>query len=222
MLGLYEVVYKLALPDGQGGVTSDESTSPKDDYHSLPLHAEQAEDYELSPPGSPESSHSTPPFSPPPLSRSNSQPQGGRSKIENIPLSTRSPRRVIQPKHSATPLLQPKSPSSAITDSHNHSNGWPNYGLDHAPSAKLPPALHANFLTSCIGVATIILLWIPIPILHWLGWEHFRWPGSQGQSATGIWLDLQAVAWGGAIYVSLIYCPPSGLVPSPLLHHEYL
>jgi hypothetical protein len=36
--------------------------------------------------------------------------------------------------------------------------------------------LHSNFITSCIGATTILVLWIPIPILHLLGWEIFSLP----------------------------------------------
>jgi len=70
----------------------------------------------------------------------------------------------------------------------------------------LPTALHANFLTSCIGFATLVLLWIPIPLLHWIGWESFRWPGQRGGNPWEIWGGLELVAWGGAVYVSrLVY-----------------
>jgi len=36
--------------------------------------------------------------------------------------------------------------------------------------------LHANTITASIGIATFLLFWIPIPILHWLGWEEFALP----------------------------------------------
>lgn len=36
--------------------------------------------------------------------------------------------------------------------------------------------LHANIITGGIGLATLILLAIPLPFLHWLGWETFRAP----------------------------------------------
>lgn len=34
----------------------------------------------------------------------------------------------------------------------------------------------ANTFGSMIGAFTIIVLWIPLPFLHWLGWEIFRFP----------------------------------------------
>lgn len=44
--------------------------------------------------------------------------------------------------------------------------------------AVYPPpfGLHANLLTSLIGITTCILLWIFLPILHNTGLEIFRWP----------------------------------------------
>ncbi|KAL7424916.1 hypothetical protein Q5752_000603 [Cryptotrichosporon argae] len=58
----------------------------------------------------------------------------------------------------------------------------------------LPPALHANFLTSCIGLATALLLWAPVPLLHWTGLERFTVPrGAQ-------WASMAAVCVGGSTY----------------------
>lgn len=38
--------------------------------------------------------------------------------------------------------------------------------------------LYSNSLTSLIGITTLLLFWIPIPILHFLGWEPFEAPPS--------------------------------------------
>lgn len=35
---------------------------------------------------------------------------------------------------------------------------------------------HANFTIGCVGIATFICLWVPIPILHFIGWERFYLP----------------------------------------------
>lgn len=67
--------------------------------------------------------------------------------------------------------------------------------LPYPPSAKgadgssvssfLPPPvdpsnttflLHSNVITFLIGLSTFCFLWIPIPILHLVGWEHFELP----------------------------------------------
>ena len=39
-----------------------------------------------------------------------------------------------------------------------------------------PFGLHPNLLTSLAGVLTFLFLWIPLPILHLIGAETFRWP----------------------------------------------
>ncbi len=46
------------------------------------------------------------------------------------------------------------------------------------PSMVYPPpfGLHSNFWTSAIGLCTLVVLWIPIPILHWLDVEPFALP----------------------------------------------
>lgn len=53
---------------------------------------------------------------------------------------------------------------------------------------------HANFITMCVGVATICLLWIPIPILHFLGMEEFGLPRSFGELAA-----VAGVCFGGVV-----------------------
>ena len=61
---------------------------------------------------------------------------------------------------------------------------------------KLPLAIHANLLTSLIGVATLGLFWIPIPVIHFLGWETFELPW-------GHWGLMITQCVCGATYVSL-------------------
>lgn len=39
-----------------------------------------------------------------------------------------------------------------------------------------PFGLYANLLTTCIGLCTFVLLWLPIPILHAFGGEKFHLP----------------------------------------------
>lgn len=36
--------------------------------------------------------------------------------------------------------------------------------------------IFANTFGSCIGAFTLCVLWIPLPVLHWLGWETFELP----------------------------------------------
>ena len=49
--------------------------------------------------------------------------------------------------------------------------------IDPAEAVYPPPfGFHPNLLTSLLGFATLILMWIPIPFLHWSGVEVFRAP----------------------------------------------
>ena len=41
-----------------------------------------------------------------------------------------------------------------------------------------PFGLHPNLLTSLAGVITLLFLWIPLPILHYVGAEPFHWPAN--------------------------------------------
>ncbi|KAI9477123.1 hypothetical protein BDB00DRAFT_859317 [Zychaea mexicana] len=43
-------------------------------------------------------------------------------------------------------------------------------------SPPRPSVLFANAVTTGIGITTILLLWIPIPIFHWMGHETFQVP----------------------------------------------
>ncbi|ESK86641.1 duf6 domain [Moniliophthora roreri MCA 2997] len=47
-----------------------------------------------------------------------------------------------------------------------------------AVGVEIPPpfGLHSNFLVTCIGLCTLGLLWVPIPLLHWSGAEPFALP----------------------------------------------
>ncbi|KAL1956368.1 hypothetical protein VTO42DRAFT_7351 [Malbranchea cinnamomea] len=45
--------------------------------------------------------------------------------------------------------------------------------------------IFANFVASLIGLFTVLVLWVPLPVLHWAGFERFEWP--QGEAA---WLLL--------------------------------
>lgn len=48
--------------------------------------------------------------------------------------------------------------------------------------------IFANTVGSLIGSFTLLVLWFPLPILHWLGLETFRWP--TGEAA---WMLLISV-----------------------------
>lgn len=74
--------------------------------------------------------------------------------------------------------------------------------------------LYSNFITSSIGLCTLLVLWIPIPFLHWLNWEVFELPPSESWLAI-IGMMLSGVAfnacfmlllsiWGPVIAVSIL------------------
>ncbi|GAW18028.1 hypothetical protein ANO14919_074970 [Xylariales sp. No.14919] len=46
----------------------------------------------------------------------------------------------------------------------------------------------ANTFGSCIGLFTVLVLWIPLPILHILGWETFEFPAAN--TALYLWISV--------------------------------
>ncbi|KAI1747274.1 hypothetical protein F4782DRAFT_521614 [Xylaria castorea] len=48
--------------------------------------------------------------------------------------------------------------------------------------------IFANTFGSCIGLFTLLVLWIPLPILHVLGWETFELP--HGKTALYLWISV--------------------------------
>jgi len=173
----------MALPEGHGGISS-ESSGPSAAYTALPMHAPpDASESDLTPPAS---RAATPPI--------DHRPRGPYSKHRGPDAIALSPTKPVHDRlPSSTPLLRVKTPPSPppSDDSQRNDVASPEK-LDHR---ALPVALHANFITSCIGFATIVMLWIPIIILDWLGWETFRMP------SIDIWGGLGVVSWAGALYV---------------------
>lgn len=199
ILGLYEVVYKLALPDDSGG-----QANGTRGYSHLPTHAHPSPPIDDTPPDDDiqdvdldiDAGADMPPR---------------RSLAIGRPPKTRShgnlPERIqLSPTSGLARLPSRQSLSSASAESRDNSLDLlrkpSSTTLSSAGMIPLPPALHSNFMTSCIGIATLVLLWIPIPICHWLGWETFRLPGSlDGEDAWEIWFGLEVVAWTGSVYV---------------------
>ncbi|KAF8974874.1 hypothetical protein BGZ46_009643 [Entomortierella lignicola] len=55
------------------------------------------------------------------------------------------------------------------------------YGLEEVvykkyASPKIHSVVFANTLTGLMGVVTLTMLWVPIPLLHWMGHEIFEFP----------------------------------------------
>lgn len=83
---------------------------------------------------------------------------------------------TIQGTDSST--IRPSSPPYPPSTTYKQADG-------SSISSFLPPPvaattetflLHSNSITTGIGICTFFFLWIPIPLLHWLGWEVFEVP----------------------------------------------
>lgn len=65
--------------------------------------------------------------------------------------------------------------------------------------------LHADLITTLIGLTTVLLLWIPLPLLNALGWEVWESPFGKGISLEIIGM----VAMGVVLSVPSLPCPSS-------------
>jgi len=67
----------------------------------------------------------------------------------------------------------------------------------HVEDAVYPPpfGFHPNMLTSAIGLCTFVVLWIPIPILHYLKIEPFLLPSNMIT-----YLSIVGIALGGVVF----------------------
>lgn len=92
----------------------------------------------------------------------------------------------------------------------------PNVSSDEAPTNMvlrsdtanvLPFGLHANLLTSTIGLLTLTLFWLPIPVLHLLNIEKFALP----ENSTTL-LAISGIAFSGVVFnASFMARPPHAL-----------
>ena len=64
-------------------------------------------------------------------------------------------------------------------------------------TATYPPpfGLYPNLLTSLVGIITLLFLWIPLPVLHYVGAEPFHWPTSWY-----VTLVISGIALSGVIF----------------------
>lgn len=58
-----------------------------------------------------------------------------------------------------------------------------------------PFGLHPNLLTSSAGILTLLFLWIPLPVLHYIGAEPFRWPANWHAT-----MAVSGIALSGVVY----------------------
>lgn len=70
-----------------------------------------------------------------------------------------------------------------------------------------PFGLHPNLITTAIGICTLLVLWIPIPILHYYRLEVFRLPTSVDVS-----IAIAGIAASGVIFnagfMVIVTCSP--------------
>ncbi|EKM61070.1 uncharacterized protein PHACADRAFT_247425 [Phanerochaete carnosa HHB-10118-sp] len=73
------------------------------------------------------------------------------------------------------------------------------------PEMVYPPpfGLYANALTSAIGVCTFVLLWVPIPILHYYGLETFHLPADIKTVSVIACIALSGVAFNATLMILL-------------------
>ncbi|KAI2621300.1 hypothetical protein GGS21DRAFT_536084 [Xylaria nigripes] len=62
--------------------------------------------------------------------------------------------------------------------------------------------IFANTFGSCIGALTLLVFWIPLPILHILGWETFELPS--GRTALYLWISVLLNATFAGSFLVLI------------------
>ncbi|KAJ2492710.1 hypothetical protein IWW37_001156 [Coemansia sp. RSA 2050] len=66
---------------------------------------------------------------------------------------------------------------------------------------------HVNFMTALLGASTLLVFWVPIPALHAIGIEHFRWPSAQ-QFAYIAGNAMFGVAYNGGFMIALALTSP--------------
>ena len=80
-------------------------------------------------------------------------------------------------------------PASAASSGSHAAHFRNNISTALSPQTVSPTLLllYSNAITSLIGLCTLVLLWIPIPLLHWIGWEEFQVPPKEaGLAMVGI------------------------------------
>jgi drug/metabolite transporter (DMT)-like permease len=65
----------------------------------------------------------------------------------------------------------------------------------------LPYGLYSNMLTSTIGFGTMVLLWIPLPLLHWFDIEPFSLPQDYKTIATILGIILSGAIFNAGFMV---------------------
>ncbi|GAA5973195.1 hypothetical protein JCM11641_006317 [Rhodosporidiobolus odoratus] len=99
----------------------------------------------------------------------------------------------LEEQHESTSLLSSPSftPLSVPESAMPSSPQSPQSELSTSPTTFF---LYSTTLTSLIGLCTVLFLWIPIPLLHWIGWEAFEVPPKE------VWGVIGGIIVGGVVF----------------------
>ncbi|TFY62906.1 hypothetical protein EVJ58_g3555 [Rhodofomes roseus] len=75
--------------------------------------------------------------------------------------------------------------------------------IEPAPSITPPFGLYPNMLTSAIGVCTLLVLWIPIPLLHIFGVVRFALPTTSAQVLSIVGISITGVMFNAGFMILL-------------------
>ncbi|POY76473.1 hypothetical protein BMF94_0674 [Rhodotorula taiwanensis] len=127
---------------------------------------------------------------------------GGLSAFPGIETETSSLLRAPSPSTNGL-SSDPATPAPIPVESARRASpSFASHGIE-ARSRAPPPSqivtptlllLYSNAITSLIGLCTLGLLWIPIPLLHWVGWEDFEVPPA------GAGLAMVGIVLGGIVF----------------------
>ncbi|RDB29309.1 hypothetical protein Hypma_015545 [Hypsizygus marmoreus] len=114
---------------------------------------------------------------------------------------------VLYKKYAALPT-DPEAVSDPLYEQISNDGSTSVYdefdAADHSHVANPPPfGLHANLMTSIIGLVTFAVLWIPIPILHYLDIEPFVLPANSKTVLAIAGIALSGVVFNAGFMVLL-------------------
>lgn len=85
-------------------------------------------------------------------------------------------------------------------------SGPPSERLDTTDAVYPPPfGLHSNLMTSLMGFFTFVILWIPLPFLHWSRTEVFRLPSDMWTALMIALIGLSAMLFNAGYMVNFSF-----------------
>jgi drug/metabolite transporter (DMT)-like permease len=103
---------------------------------------------------------------------------------------------VLYKKYAALPNDPELAPEHDLYSSLPSEDDPSSFSARTDDAMQPPPfGLHPNLLTSLIGLCTFVLLWIPLPFLHWTGIEPFAFP-KDGKTV----FTIAGIAFSGVLY----------------------